>query len=282
MTKLYRVQTTGDAPETVDIIDTQFGYGEFHGTRAWRHNGEILCDPRPNLKLTTRVPLHILSDEDLRKRDEALLERVSQSVFARRVGHMEAGEKLYEMDDSDEGLAAIDAKIEECNAIRAEIEAMKRNQAMNADQIKALLERLCELSKEANEDRNEEYIDAVATGERPDIFDWDVEIALNDLDALLFIAQAALTITVERDTITTENEALRKRVAELETIASAWAETAQHCEILEGVCCCGDSMENHPNPMNCGHSPVDHGAYHAGQLLTQTRAILKGTPDAKP
>lgn len=24
-----------------------------------------------------------------------------------------------------------------------------------------------------------------------------------------------------------------------------------------GVCCCGESMEGHSSPMECGHSPVD-------------------------
>lgn len=31
----------------------------------------------------------------------------------------------------------------------------------------------------------------------------------------------------------------------------------QGAPVSSGVCCCGDSMENHASPMICGHSPVD-------------------------
>jgi Lar family restriction alleviation protein len=63
------------------------------------------------------------------------------------------------------------------------------------------------------------------------------------------------------------------RVSEL---LEAWLELSGHCSIEEGVCCCGEDMENHSNPMNCGHSPVDHGAYVASHLVERTLAELKG------
>ena len=46
------------------------------------------------------------------------------------------------------------------------------------------------------------------------------------------------------------------------------------CDVSSGVCCCGDSMNNHPNPMYCGHSPVDSGVYAADSLLKKARAAL--------
>ena len=68
-----------------------------------------------------------------------------------------------------------------------------------------------------------------------------------------------------------ENEVrLRKAVELLE----AWGDVAVHCSIEEGVCCCGDNMENHTNPMDCGHTPLDHGTYIAIQLAEETRATL--------
>jgi hypothetical protein len=67
---------------------------------------------------------------------------------------------------------------------------------------------------------------------------------------------------------------LDARVAELVDALEAWLELAAHCSIEEGVCCCGDNMENHSDPMFCGHSPVDHGAYIAMQLIESTRAAL--------
>jgi len=41
----------------------------------------------------------------------------------------------------------------------------------------------------------------------------------------------------------------------------------KHAQVSSGVCCCGDSMEGHPSPMTCGHSPVDMWDYHSGELL---------------
>lgn len=53
-------------------------------------------------------------------------------------------------------------------------------------------------------------------------------------------------------------------------------DTVERLDIREGVCCCGDSMESHSNPMDCGHSPVDAGEYYHGQTIENARkAILK-------
>ena len=64
------------------------------------------------------------------------------------------------------------------------------------------------------------------------------------------------------------------RVKALVEALEAWVELTEHCSIEDGVCCCGDNMEGHNSPMNCGHSPVDHGAYIAGQLRESTLAAL--------
>lgn len=47
-----------------------------------------------------------------------------------------------------------------------------------------------------------------------------------------------------------------------------------NCDVETGICCCGDAMENHGNPMDCGHSPVDHGSYSAQQWLEAANAAL--------
>ena len=67
------------------------------------------------------------------------------------------------------------------------------------------------------------------------------------------------------------------RAERVECLLEAWVELAAHCSIEEGVCCCGEDMENHPNPMDCGHSPVDHCVYVASQLVEETRATLAQT-----
>lgn len=41
------------------------------------------------------------------------------------------------------------------------------------------------------------------------------------------------------------------------------------------VCCCGDYMAGHSDPMYCGHSPVDSGEYHAGLMVEAAREELR-------
>lgn len=50
--------------------------------------------------------------------------------------------------------------------------------------------------------------------------------------------------------------------------------------IKSGVCCCGDDMARHSNPMDCGHSPVDSGEYYSAQTIEVARAALGVVPEA--
>ena len=68
------------------------------------------------------------------------------------------------------------------------------------------------------------------------------------------------------------------RVKALVEALKDWLELAEHCSITDGVCCCGENMENHSEPMECGHSPVDHAAYVARYMIESTRAAL-AAPD---
>lgn len=67
----------------------------------------------------------------------------------------------------------------------------------------------------------------------------------------------------------TAAEALEAKLAKAVGLLEAWVELSEHCSIEEGVCCCGDSMENHS-----GHTPLDHGTYIATRLGEETRATL--------
>lgn len=69
-------------------------------------------------------------------------------------------------------------------------------------------------------------------------------------------------------------EAAEAKLAKAVGLLEAWINVAAHCTIEEGVCCCGDSMDTHAEPMDCGHSPFDHGAYIAKGLVEETNAIL--------
>ena len=69
-------------------------------------------------------------------------------------------------------------------------------------------------------------------------------------------------------------DAQSARILELEAALREWLSVYQHCSIETGVCCCGDNMANHSNPMDCGHSPTDHGAYFAQGVYEKTLAAL--------
>lgn len=49
-------------------------------------------------------------------------------------------------------------------------------------------------------------------------------------------------------------------------------EFVKNAPVSSGTCCCGDDMENHANPMSCGHSPVDEWDYSLSKWLKQISA----------
>ena len=52
--------------------------------------------------------------------------------------------------------------------------------------------------------------------------------------------------------------------------------SVEHADFADGWCCCGDDMLHHQSPMDCGHTPVDMGEYHASLAIKKARAALKG------
>jgi len=81
-------------------------------------------------------------------------------------------------------------------------------------------------------------------------------------------------VSAENKAIHAENKALRaenKRFREMMTRAIVIIE---NCNVESGVCCCGDGMKNHPNPMSCGHYPVDHGGYYSGMFIKAAKSLL--------
>jgi hypothetical protein len=83
---------------------------------------------------------------------------------------------------------------------------------------------------------------------------------------------------IHEDRIKPLEAKLAKAVKDLK----GWLEVSQHCTIEDGVCCCGEAMKGHANPMSCGHSPVDYGAYAAKRLAESTRATLAEIEGDKP
>ena len=40
--------------------------------------------------------------------------------------------------------------------------------------------------------------------------------------------------------------------------------------VSSGVCCCGEAIDGHSNPMSCGHTPVDLWDHSVEQILSTT------------
>ncbi len=76
------------------------------------------------------------------------------------------------------------------------------------------------------------------------------------------------------DTLRAELAAEKAKVARLGEVLKACVSLLERADTAEGVCCCGDNMESHGDPMNCGHSPVDMGDYYARKALEAARAAI--------
>lgn len=71
-------------------------------------------------------------------------------------------------------------------------------------------------------------------------------------------------------------------VAELLEALEALTSTMENCSVTAGVCMCGDSMEGHANPMDCGHSPVDMGQYHADAAYKSAKDAIAKARELAP
>lgn len=50
----------------------------------------------------------------------------------------------------------------------------------------------------------------------------------------------------------------------------------ENVSLESGICCCGESMENHSSLFNSGHTPVDSGCYAASTLIPQIKKEIGG------
>jgi len=62
-----------------------------------------------------------------------------------------------------------------------------------------------------------------------------------------------------------------------ETDVKEFIEFVKSAPVSSGVCCCGEPMNGHPDPMSCGHTPVDQWEYSLRCWLDQ----LQGTEEAR-
>lgn len=124
---------------------------------------------------------------------------------------------------------------------------------------------------------------------------WDDDVAAaNRIDALTAERddwkKRHLKIRNERDTqaIAAKNYAnfnheWRKRAEKAEADNKRLREALETClatmeraDFADGLCCCGGDTLHHKSPMDCGHTPVDMGEYHASLAIKKARAALTG------
>lgn len=74
--------------------------------------------------------------------------------------------------------------------------------------------------------------------------------------------------------------AICDEVDRLRGLVRSAAEIIHRADNTEGTYCCGESMMDHAEGMDCGHSPVDAGAYHAHRWQEEARAALGQEGDA--
>lgn len=76
-------------------------------------------------------------------------------------------------------------------------------------------------------------------------------------------------------------EALNEREKRLTVSLELMISIVEDLDWRAGVCCCGDSMEEHCNPFDCGHSAVDMGEYYVGRAVEHAKTVLKETVSLK-
>ena len=100
------------------------------------------------------------------------------------------------------------------------------------------------------------------------VHDLKKEVAISDA-LLIGEAEASLERLARAEVAEAERDQLREALDGLLT-------SVEHADFADGWCCCGDDMLHHQSPMDCGHTPVDMGEYHAFLAIKKARAALKG------
>jgi hypothetical protein len=93
------------------------------------------------------------------------------------------------------------------------------------------------------------------------------------LDKALGCNGECLTYKLLQDRLAASESARERMRVALEGLATVM----QHCSFMDGICCCGEDMARHST--DCGHTPVDHGSYHAKKLFEVVRAVLAETQE---
>lgn len=85
------------------------------------------------------------------------------------------------------------------------------------------------------------------------------------------LAQNGLTLCAAIETQPDPRDAV---IAQLVEAVEACVTSMEHADMSDGVCCCGDNIDDHSDPMSCGHAPVDMGDYHASKAIAAAHAAV--------
>jgi len=125
---------------------------------------------------------------------------------------------------------------------------------------------------------------AYCIGGSGDCGDWEemdtraTDIYLNAADAALSALapiRAAEILAAEANERARALGQAAEHINRLEAALRGLLSTVERLDISEGVCCCGDDMATHAEPMSCGHTPVDAGHYHHGNAIQQARDAIE-------
>lgn len=53
------------------------------------------------------------------------------------------------------------------------------------------------------------------------------------------------------------------------TVPIEFLEFVKTAPVSSGVCCCGENMDEHADPMSCGHTPTDQWDYSLSLWIEQ-------------
>ena len=68
-----------------------------------------------------------------------------------------------------------------------------------------------------------------------------------------------------------ELERLRAELAASQAREEKLLDFIQNAPVSSGVCCCGEGMDRHSDPMSCGHSPRDQWDWSVQCLVEQAK-----------
>ena len=112
---------------------------------------------------------------------------------------------------------------------------------------------------------------AMTTYEQPK--DWIERHLVEDPGGLLACEPSGLNeeLKLARQANEFQHQTIKKQAAQIATMR----EFIARAPVSSGVCCCGEAIDGHSNPMSYGHTPVDLWGHSVEQILATRRQALE-------